>query len=201
MGITAILAGASLALGAVGTITSAASAAQSAAATQQAASYQAQVAENNALVAQQQAKLAAASGEQQAADTGLTARAKVGALKAAEAASNVDVNTGSNVDVRSSAAELGQLNTLTTLSNAAQKVYGYQTQATQETAQAGLYSMEASNAAASAPLSVGASLLSGASSTAKNALDFYKTGSGSSGTAALSTNSGSGAVGGSQSIF
>ncbi len=176
-----------------GTIMSASSAAQQAQATKQASEYQAQVAQVNAQIAKQNAAISAASGEQQAASESMKAREQVGAIKAAQAAGNVDVTTGSAVDVRSSAAELGQLNTLTTLSNQAQKTYGFQSQATGYEAQSGLYSMQASQAAASEPYAVAGSLLTGASSTAKGITDMYKSGllgSPSASDTSLSTNPG-----------
>lgn len=54
----------------------------------------------------------------------------MGAIKAAEAAGNVDVNSGSAVDVQSSAAALGELNAITIRGNAAKEAYGYETQST-----------------------------------------------------------------------
>lgn len=107
---------------------------------QQAASdkYNAQVAENNAKIATQNATLAGQEGAANAAIEQQKTRATVGAIKSAQAANNVDVNTRSAVDVRSSAAELGELNAITIRSNAAKQAYGFQTQAASDTAQAQL---------------------------------------------------------------
>ncbi len=56
-------------------------------------------------------------------------RGQVGAIEASQAASNITVGSGSAVDVRSSAAEMGELDALTIRSNAEKQAYGYQTQA------------------------------------------------------------------------
>jgi len=112
---------------------------------QQAASakYNAQVASNNAQTAQQNARLASEEGNVNTEREQLKTRAMVGGIKAAQAANNIDINSGSAVDVRSSAAELGELNALTVRSNAARQAYGYQTQATSDMAQAKLDKQEA----------------------------------------------------------
>lgn len=121
IGTAAAVAGA--AISAVGSI-------QSANAQSAAAKYNEQVANQNAQLAGQNASLAAASGDQQAAVQQQKTRAELGAIRAEQAASNVDVNSGSAVDVRSSAAQLGEMNAITIRSNAARTAYGYETQAT-----------------------------------------------------------------------
>lgn len=103
-----------------------------------AASYQAQVARNNAVVAQQNAAYAASAGASQTEQAGLKARSRDAAVRASLAANGVDVNTGSAADVQVSSRELGQLDTATVANNAALEAYGYRTQATNYTAQAGL---------------------------------------------------------------
>jgi hypothetical protein len=113
-----------------GSAISAVGAIQSANAQSASAKYNAQIATQNQQQANQNASLAAASGDQQAAIQQQKTRAEVGAIKAQQAASNVDVNTGSAVDVQSSAAQLGELNAITIRSNAARTAYGYETQAT-----------------------------------------------------------------------
>ena len=158
---------ASALVGAVGAISSAN--AQS-----QAASYQAQVAQNNATIAKQQAEVSSAAGEAAVEQEGLKTRATVGAIKAAEAAGNVDVNTGSNVDVRSSAAELGELDALTVRANAANKTYGYLTNATSFEGQAALDKAEASQASTAGLFGAAGSLLSGASSATSNYLKWQQ---------------------------
>jgi hypothetical protein len=162
-----------------------------------AASYQAQVAQNQQQIASEQAKQASAAGQQQAYNQGMKTRAIVGSEMAAQGASNVDVNTGSNVDVRSSAAALGQLDALTIRSNAARQAYGFETQATSYGAQAGLEKQQASGAATAGNLAATGSLLSGASSVARQYQGFLQSGALPGG----SSGGGGGAVGGNSVFF
>lgn len=170
------LAAISLGVGVIGTGVSAIGAISQGNAQADAARYQSQVAANNAIISQQQAQTTIASGEQQAAIQGMKTRATVGAIKAAQGASNIDVNTGSTVDVRESAAELGMEDTLTTRSNAARQAYGYQVGATSDTAQAGLLQKRASGAETAGAFGAVGSLLGGASSFGKQFSDFKQAG-------------------------
>lgn len=165
---------ATLALGAgvLGAGTSALGTLESGAATSNAASYAATVAANNAIIAQQNAKYASAAGEAQAQAVSLKGAATQGKIKTAQAASGVDVNSGSNVDVQKSQRELSQLDTETTLNNAELQAYGYRTQATNYQAQAGLETAEAEQAPIGAALAAGGGLLSSASSLGFNAAKF-----------------------------
>lgn len=154
----------SLAASGLGAVTSMVGAGQAAGANSAYAAYNAQVAENNRLISEQNSKMASAVGNQQATIEGEKTRATVGAIKAQQAASNIDVNKGSAVDVRSSAAELGELNALTVRSNAARAAYGYDVQASGAAGQAGLDRAMAGNAANAGTTTQISSLLAGASS-------------------------------------
>lgn len=103
-----------------------------------AADYNARVQENNAKIAEQNARFAGEEGAANAATEAMKTRAAIGGIKAAQAANGVDINSGSPVDVRSSAAELGELNAITIRNNAARHAYGYQTEASSDRAQAQL---------------------------------------------------------------
>lgn len=102
------------------------------------AGYNAQVASNNAKIATQNAQLVGAQGEQAVGAAGAETRAKVGATVAGQGASGIDVNTGSAVDVRESEAKLGMLSALNIRSQAAQKAYGFQTEAAADVGQENL---------------------------------------------------------------
>jgi hypothetical protein len=130
------------------------------------AHYQAQVAANNAVIAQQNATWAAAEGESQAGAVDLATRANVGAIKAAQAGNNISVNSGSAKAVQGSAATLGKLDALTTMSNAARAAYGFETQQMGFTAESELQATEASQAKEAGEIGMMSSLLSGASSAA-----------------------------------
>jgi len=166
-GITEAIAVAGLVASAAGTGVSMIAQQQSAAATRNASNYQAQVALNQAQIAKQQAQSTAAAGEAATVQQQLKTRAQVGGLLAAQGASGVDVGSGSAVDVRSSAAELGGLDAMTVKSDYARAAYGYQTGATSAEAEAGLARQKADQAGTAGNLAAFGSLLSGASGVAK----------------------------------
>lgn len=136
------------------------------------ATYNASVAAANAQIAKNKAAMAGAAGTAQVEQAQLETRAKVGGLLAAEAAGNIDVTKGSALDVRSSAAQLGELNALTVRSNAARTAYGYQTEAASETGQQGLYQSEANNAMPAAEIGAFGNVLGGATSAASRYSQF-----------------------------
>ena len=171
----------SLAGSALGGLTSAVGAIQSGAAQSAAAGYQAQVAANNEKIAQQNAAQATATGAVQVEQQGIKTKAEVGAIKAAQAASNIDVNTGSALDVRSSAAALGELDALTIRSNAEKQAYGYETQATSFAGQQSLAESEASEAEIGAGIGAFGSVLGGATGVGNTYLK-WQTAAGGTGT-------------------
>lgn len=109
-----------------GAAASAYGAMQSAHAQAESGKFNAQLAKNNATIAAQNADYAGKAGEAEAGVQQMKNRAKIGGILANQAASGIDVNSGSAVDIRQSAAELGQLDTETVRANAARKAYGYQ---------------------------------------------------------------------------
>lgn len=131
----------------------------------QAAAYNAQVAANNAKIATQDARFASQEGEANAAAKEMQNRKAIGAIKAGQAANGIDVNSGSAVDVRSSAAELGELDAINIRSNAARQAYGHQTQAAGDTGQSQLDRSESSNDAIGGDIRGGGTLLSGFGNT------------------------------------
>lgn len=152
------------ALGIIGAGISAVGTIEQGQATANAANYSAQVAKNNALIANQNAGYATAAGIQQADTSSRKGAAIGGKIKAAQAANNIDVNTGSAVGVQAGQRETSQLDTETVLNNAELQAYGYRTQATGYTAQAGLDTAQAEQAPIGAAIGATGSLLSNASS-------------------------------------
>ena len=150
-------------LSAVGTLGSALGSMQSANAQAAQANYAAQVARNNQQIEQQNAEYAARAGEAQAQAEQMKGRATYGRALAGLAANNVDVNTGSAVDVLQTERETGLLNTENVRQNAALQGYGYRSQATNFGAEAGLESAKASQARTAGFMGAATSLLSGAS--------------------------------------
>jgi hypothetical protein len=91
--------------------------------------YQSAVNANNATIATQNSNYSIEAGESQAENLGLQTGQQVGGEKAAEAASGLDVNTGSPTRVRASSEALGKIGQNTIRNNAALQAYGYQSQA------------------------------------------------------------------------
>ena len=133
-------------------------------ATKNASVYQAAVAHNNEIVAKQNADYAIAAGEKQAQDVSLKGAVTGGKLKTMQAASGLDVNKGSPVDVRVGQAEASKLDAETTLNNAALQAYGYRTQATNFEAEGALDKAKGDQALTGAEIGATGSLLSNASS-------------------------------------
>ncbi len=126
-----------------------------------AAGYNAKVAQQNAQIATQNAQFTGAEGEQNVAAAGAQTKAKVAATLANEAASGVDVNSGSAVNVRESEAKLGMLNALNVRSSAARQAYGFQTQSVSDNAQAELLRKQKVSDEVGGYLDAGATVLGG----------------------------------------
>lgn len=123
----------------------------------------AQIARNNAIIARQNASGALGAGEVRAEAQGLKNRAQQGAIKAGQAASGVDVNAGSAVDVRQSAAMLGAHDMMMIRSNAARQAYGYELEGLGQEQQSKLYRKGAKIAPWEGGFNAVGSLLGGAS--------------------------------------
>lgn len=155
---------AALVAGAVGAATTAVGTVEAGQAASNSAAYQAQVSRNNAAIAQQNADYAIAAGQAKTAAQSLKGAAVGGKIKAAQASSGVDVNTGSSVAVQESSREQEKLDTETVMSNAELQAYGYRTQATGFTAESELQDLTAKQAPIGADIGAAGSLLSSASS-------------------------------------
>lgn len=130
------------------------------------AGYNAKVALRNANIATQNAQFIGAQGEQNVAAEGQKTRATEGAITANQGASGEQVNTGSSVDVRESAAKVGMLNALNVRSQAARQAYGQQIQATSDTAQSQLLRSQQKSDITGGYLNAGATILGGAGKAA-----------------------------------
>lgn len=128
------------------------------------AKYQAEVAQNNAKIAAQNSVNATEAGQEQAEQTSLKGAAIAGQVQAAEAANGVDVNSGSNVDVKVSQRAESKLDTDTVMNNALLQSYGYRTQQSSYLAQAQADKAEASEAPIGAAIGAFGSFLGNAGS-------------------------------------
>lgn len=162
----------SLALTALGGVTGVVGAIQQGKSAAASANYNAAVAGVNAEQAKKNSELASEAGMAQEAMQERKTRAEVGAIKANQAASGLDVNSGSALDVRSSAAELGELDALTVRSNATKEAYGYSTQASSFEAQQGLDVSEAKNDTTAGNVNAASTFLGAASTGTSNYLKY-----------------------------
>lgn len=135
----------------LGGITQAKGAQQQGAAQQQMYNYKAQVSRINADINRQNAAWARDKGEKEAMQYGIKAAQQRGALKVGQAASGIDVRSGSAVEVRESQEKAKDMDLGQIRNNAAKIAYDYDVQATMDENQAGLdvmagsYAKEASN--------------------------------------------------------
>lgn len=134
----------------------------------EAAMYAAQVAKNNQQIALQNKAWAASEGNAAVEQAQMATRAKIGAITANQGASGVNINSGSSVDVRSSAAETGQLSAINIRSAAARQAYGFENEAQGDAAQAALDKANASNAITAGNTKAESTLLGGLGSAGAN---------------------------------
>jgi len=122
----------SLATTVVGGIFSAIGSERQAQAQANAANYNAAVAANASNFARQQGEINAQANDRRTA-------AMIGRQRAIYAAGNLDVNTGSPLDIQANTEQIGRLNSLTIRNNAAREAYGYQANANLDSAAATNY--------------------------------------------------------------
>lgn len=121
--------------------------------------YQAQVARINSQIDKQNAEYARNKGEIEATQYGMKARQQAGAIRAAQGASNIDVNSGSAVDVQNSQRKVSQMDLTQIRSNAAKVAYDYDVKSTMDLNQATLDTMAGENAAKAGQINAMSSIL------------------------------------------
>lgn len=150
--------------------------------------FNAGVAATNATIAEQNASIASQGGNEQVGISGAKTRADVASIKASQANSGVDVNSGSAVNVRSSAAATGMLDALTIRANAAKAAYGYQTEAAGFKAQSALDKSQAKYDTTAANLRAKGTILGGQTQAASGFGNYLLQNSTFSGLGGGSTN-------------
>ncbi len=128
--------------------------------------YRAQVARNNASLAEGDEAYVQQAGRIESYNQGLKNRAHLGNVKANQAASGVDINRGSAVDVRATEAATGRQEQQNIESNADRRAYGYRRQAADYKAEANLDERGGYNAQLAARSAAGSTVLGAASSLA-----------------------------------
>jgi len=149
--------GASLAGGIMG----AEGAKQSAAGQQQMYNYQAGVARVNSQIDLQNADYARNMGETQSMQYGMKSREQQGQIKVAQAASNLDVNSGSAVDVQESQRKIAGMDTAQIRSNAAKTAYDFDVKSTMDLNQSTLDIMGGENAKTAGDIKAMESIIGG----------------------------------------
>ncbi|MGC8495052.1 MAG: hypothetical protein ACP5SH_25320 [Syntrophobacteraceae bacterium] len=152
------LAAGSIATGIAGTVMQSQASAQS-------ADYMAQVANNNSLIARQNANMALEQGQIKEETEREQTGAQIGRERASFAAMGVDPNSGSALDVRSSTAELGELDARTIK-------YNTQVQAWNDLNQANAYGAQSQLYSAQSGFDTVNSILGGASSVSNKWLNW-----------------------------
>jgi len=95
------------------------------------AQFQAGIALQNKQISEQNASYAKFAGEVEAQQASIQSRQEIGQTRAQQGAGNLDINSGSNVQVRMSMAGVGEENVAMIRSNAAKAAYGDTVQAIQ----------------------------------------------------------------------
>lgn len=129
-----------------GGLLSAFGAQQSGDAAQKAYNYRAQVSRINADINRQNAEWARTKGEREAVQYGMKAAQVRGQIKIAQAASGLDVNSGSARDVQQSQEKIKSMDLATIQANAAKIAYDYDSKAVMDENQAQLDVMSGDNA-------------------------------------------------------
>ena len=115
-------------------------------ANQQMYNYQAQMAQINAQIALQNRDYALQKGGIEAQNYGMKARQQAGQIKSAQAASGIDINSGSAKEVQESQHLVAMSDLDTIRSNAAKTAYDYTVQSTNFSNQAAVYTAAGQNA-------------------------------------------------------
>lgn len=141
------------------------------------ARYQAAVARNNQVYAEQYAQAETAKGQRLEDMKRQETAQREGAVKAAAAASGLDVDSGSPLRLQEDTARLGEFDALTIRSNSARAAYGYRVQGTNYAAQAQLDDMQSDNASRMGTLGMWSSIIGGASTVSGRWATYKQAGS------------------------
>lgn len=131
-----------------------------------AARYQEQVAENNAAIARAKAADALERGRVEEREQQIKTSQILGQFRASAASRGVDVDAGSALDIQGDIEELGRLEAAQVISNSQREALGFENQAVEFQGEQDLLKFRRNSLKAQLPVSVGASLLSGASTVA-----------------------------------
>ncbi len=156
---TAAIGGVGLGATLAGGLLSAFGAEKSGQSQQQMYNYQAQIARINSQIDLQNRDYALNQGEIQATQYGMKAGQTMGAIRAAQGASNLDVNSGSAALVQGSERRVASMDMTQIRSNAAKVAYDYSTRSAMDLNQSTLDTMAGVNARTAGNIGATASIL------------------------------------------
>ena len=142
--------------------------------------YQAGIARINKQVAMQNADWTRRAGEVGAQQKGMEGRFKIGQTRAIQSGRGLDIDTGSNAAVQEAEREVNRYDQSMVRSNAAHRAYGFDVEAVEKEAEAGMLETGAKNVEAAGEIAAWGSILGSASSVADKWMQ-YNTTFGSSG--------------------
>lgn len=128
--------------------------------------YQSGVAKLNASIARQNADYTRTAGETAAYQSGLKTADVVGRQTVAQAASGIDVNSGSAKAIRDTTTSLGQMDQQLIRTNYAKKAYGYETEAVTKDTEAYADTIAGQQAKKAGDIGAASSILGSVSSVA-----------------------------------
>ena len=169
------LAAGSMAIGVAGSVIQGLGAKSSADSQSAMFTYQAGVARANQTIAAQNAKWETQSGEVEAQQAGLRAEDERSKSTVAAAAGNIDVTTGSPVQVGKSITEIGGENQAIVRANAAKRAFGATVEGFEQGAQANIYDAAAKNATSAGDIAELSSFVGGAGNVANKWLQMGPT--------------------------
>ncbi len=151
---------------------------QGGAAQQQMYNYQSQVAKINSQIDLQNADYARSQGEVQAVQSGMRYRQEEGQILVHQAASNLDVNSGSNLEVQRSERTLAGIDAGQIRSNAAKTAYDFDVKSVMDLNQSTLDTMAGVNAKAAGDIQADISIVGTTASVASKWMQMSQSGMG-----------------------
>lgn len=171
-----VMAGMSLAGSIAGGLLQAQGAEQQAQASSAMYNYRASIAATNAALAKRNAQIEFGVGEEKALESGLAGRQRIGAIRAAQGASGVQVDSGSAADVVAGQRVAERMDEGIIRENAGRKSYDYTIAAVGDTQQASLDTMAGENSLEAGDIAATGSLIGTATSVADKWAQFSKLG-------------------------
>lgn len=138
--------------------------------------YRAGMSRVNAQINQQNSDWALTVGDKKLQSYGMQAAQRAGTIKTTQAASGLDITTGSAKDVQDSQALLTKIDNKTIADNTSRTAYGYRVQANNDLLQAGMDERAASNSRTAGKLSALGSIIGTASSVSSKWLQGNQVG-------------------------